>query len=186
MLKVDLSKFDITNYMASANQADIRVGARWDLKGPMGPNNSLVLEGGTYVQDASNQYEKARECIDSFFTSLRDNQKIEGLLRTAWDLTSERFQKEDMNLEDFVKKFQSEPNFKDSFRENFMPPGCLMIKEGGKSKVVFLVNGNYIANNDSAGNPVYYMVVVVLKENNWLIDKFENVTPEIWQKSLPN
>ena len=185
MLKIDLSRFDINNHISSSQSQDIRVGALWELSGPMGPNNSLILESGQYKPAASNVYEKARESVETFIISIRDSQKIEGLLKSAWDLTSERFRLQDVPLETFLTKFATEPVFKEGFTESYLPPGSLLITEAKPTSMTFLVDGHYFLNPDSAGNTVYYSVVLTLKDNNWLIDKFENVTEQVWQQNLP-
>ncbi len=185
MLKIDLSRFDINNHISSSQSQDIRVGALWELSGPMGPNNSLILESGQYKPAASNVYEKARESVETFIISIRDSQKIEGLLKSAWDLTSERFRLQDVPLETFLTKFATEPAFKEGFTESYLPPGSLLITEAKPTSMTFLVDGHYFLNPDSAGNTVYYSVVLTLKDNNWLIDKFENVTEQVWQQNLP-
>jgi len=185
MLKIDLSRFDINNHISSSQSQDFRVGALWELSGPMGPNNSLILESGQYKPAASNVYEKARESVETFIISIRDSQKIEGLLKSAWDLTSERFRLQDVPLETFLTKFATEPAFKEGFTESYLPPGSLLITEAKPTSMTFLVDGHYFLNPDSAGNTVYYSVVLTLKDNNWLIDKFENVTEQVWQQNLP-
>lgn len=185
MLKIDLSRFDINNHISSSQSQDIRVGALWELSGPMGPNNSLILESGQYKPAAANVYEKARESVETFIISIRDSQKIEGLLKSAWDLTSERFRLQDVPLETFLTKFASEPSFKEGFTESYLPPGALLISEAKPTSMTFLVDGHYFLNPDSTGNTVYYCVGLTLKDNNWLIDKFENVTEKVWLQNLP-
>lgn len=187
MLKVDLSKYDISNHVASSKLSDVRVGALWDLQGPMGANNSLVLEQGQFIEQDENTstYLKARDAVENFILSVRDNQKYAGLLRSAWELTTERYRTKDMPMEDFMTKFLSEPNFKPDFTESYLPPGSLMITEAKPTTMTFLVDGHYFIMPDSQNNTVYYSVTLTYADSKWQIDKFENVTEKIWREHLP-
>jgi len=185
MLKVDLAKFDIRNHISSLSLDDVRVGARWDLAGPMGPNNTLMLEDGQFIdKEADPSIKKARDVMEDFLTNIRDSGKYEGILKSAWDLCSEEY-KRDNPPDAFMERFRREPVFLDNFTDKFLPPGAVRVQEASGASVTFLLDGHYFLKPNSAGSAVYYQAVLVQKNGQWQIDKFVDVAEKIWKDTLP-
>lgn len=183
-LKVDLGKFDITNHISSTEYDDVKVGAVWDLSGPMGANNSLILENGQYLDKTDLAMTAPRRILDQFICFIRDNRDISGLLANAYKLTSERYQK-DNPPQSFQDKFSKEPDFKETFKEKALPPGSLLVTDLKPASINFLVNGHVFLNPNTAGATPFYKATLVLQDGQWKLDTFEPVPEQFWKEHLP-